>query len=53
MSMTDQIVNTLLEPSFMIALLVALAVFATVFTVIPAFGGDPLKARMKIGRAGA
>jgi tight adherence protein C len=47
MSMTDQIVNTLFDPSFMLALLVGLAVFATVFTLIPAFGGSPLKARMK------
>jgi tight adherence protein C len=47
MSMTDQIVNTIFDPGFMIALLVGLAVFATVFTLIPAFGGDPLKARMK------
>jgi len=47
MSMTDQIVNTLFDPGFMVALLVGLAVFATVFTVIPAFGGDPLKARMR------
>lgn len=47
MSMTDQIVSTLFDPGFMVALLVGLAVFATVFTLIPAFGGDPLKARMR------
>lgn len=47
MSMTDQIVNTLFDPTFMVALLVGLAVFATVFTLIPAFGGDPLKSRMR------
>jgi len=45
--MTDQIVRTLFEPGFLIALLVAIAVFATVFTALPALGGDPLKARMK------
>ncbi|NMG40513.1 type II secretion system F family protein [Chelativorans sp. ZYF759] len=45
--MTDQIVNTLFDPTFMVALLVGLAVFATVFTLIPAFGGDPLKSRMR------
>ncbi|MGY6709299.1 MAG: type II secretion system F family protein [Rhizobiaceae bacterium] len=45
--MTEQIVNTLFDPGFMVALLVGLAVFATVFTLIPAFGGDPLKARMR------
>ena len=47
MSMTEQIVNTLFDPTFMVALLVGLAVFATVFTLIPAFGGDPLKSRMR------
>jgi tight adherence protein C len=47
MSMTDQIVNTLFDPGFMVALLIGLAVFATVFTLIPAFGGNPLKARMR------
>ncbi|WP_367716469.1 type II secretion system F family protein [Nitratireductor sp. GISD-1A_MAKvit] len=40
-------VGSFLEPSFLIAILVAVAVFATVFTLLPAFGGDPLKARMK------
>ena len=45
--MTDQIVKSLTDPAFLIALLVAVAVFATVFTVMPALGGDPLKARMK------
>ncbi|TKT74961.1 type II secretion system F family protein [Aquamicrobium sp. LC103] len=45
--MTEQIVKSLTDPSFLIALLVAVAVFATVFTALPAFGGDPLKARMK------
>ena len=47
MSMTDQIVNTLFDPGFMVSLLIGLAVFATVFTLIPAFGGNPLKSRMK------
>ncbi|MGB3386790.1 MAG: type II secretion system F family protein [Pseudaminobacter sp.] len=45
--MTDQIVKSLTDPAFLIALLVAIAVFATVFTVMPALTGDPLKARMK------
>lgn len=45
--MTDQIVRSLTDPAFLIALLVAIAVFATVFTVMPALTGDPLKARMK------
>jgi len=45
--MTDQIVRTLFEPGFLMALLVAIAVFATVFTALQALGGDPLKSRMK------
>ena len=45
--MTDQIVKSLTDPAFLIALLVSIAVFATVFTVMPALGGNQLKARMK------
>ena len=45
--MTDQVVKALTDPSFLIAILVSIAVFATVFTVLPAFGGNPLKSRMK------
>ena len=45
--MSDQIIKALSEPSFIIALLVAVAVFATVFTLLPALGGNELKARMK------
>ena len=45
--MTGQVVKTLTDPSFLIALLVGIAVFATAFTLLPAFGGSPLKARMK------
>ena len=45
--MTDQVVKTFTDPAFLIALLVGIAVFATAFTLIPAFGGDPLKSRMK------
>ena len=45
--MTDQIVKSLTDPSFLIALLVSVAVFATVFTLLPALGGNQLKARMK------
>src|SRR5690606_6520603 len=40
-------IKTLVDPSFLIALLVAVAVFATMITLLPAFGGNPLKARMK------
>ena len=45
--MTDQVVKTLTDPSFLIALLVGIAVFATVFTLLPALGGNQLKSRMK------
>lgn len=45
--MTDQIVKSLTDPSFLIALLVAVAVFATVFTVLPSLSGNPLKGRMR------
>lgn len=45
--MSDQVVKALLDPSFLIAMLVAIAVFATVFTVLPALGGNPMKTRMK------
>jgi tight adherence protein C len=45
--MTDQLIRQITEPGFLIALLVAVAVFATVFTLMPAFGGDPMKNRMK------
>jgi tight adherence protein C len=45
--MIDQIMNSVIDPSFMIALVISIAVFVTVFTALPAFGGDPLKSRMK------
>ena len=45
--MTEQVVKTLTDPSFLIAMLVGIAVFATVFTLMPAFGGTSLKSRMK------
>lgn len=45
--MTDQVVKSLTDPSFLIALLVGIAVFATVFTAMPSLIGNPLKARMK------
>ena len=45
--MTDQVVKALTDPSFLIALLVGIAVFATVFTAMPSLMGNPLKARMK------
>ncbi|MBN9274108.1 MAG: type II secretion system F family protein, partial [Mesorhizobium sp.] len=45
--MTEHVVKTLTDPSFLIAMLVAIAVFATVFTLLPALGGNQLKSRMK------
>ncbi|HEU4986438.1 MAG TPA: type II secretion system F family protein [Rhizobiaceae bacterium] len=45
--MSETIVSSFSDPSFLLALLVSVAVFATVFTVLPAFGGDGLKSRMK------
>jgi len=44
---TDQIASSIFDPAFIIALLVGVAVFATVFTLIPSFGGNELKSRMK------
>lgn len=41
------IVRTLTDPAFLIALLVGVAVFATMLTLVPALGGNPLKSRMK------
>ncbi len=41
------IAKTLTDPALLIAVLVSIAVFATVYTLLPAFGGNPLKARMK------
>ena len=45
--MTDQVIKSITDPAFLIALLVAIAVFATVFTVMPSFSGNQLQARMK------
>ena len=45
--MIDQVVKAILDPGFLIALLVGIAVFATFFTAMPALSGNQLKARMK------
>src|SRR5689334_8003549 len=45
--MTDQIVKSLSDPAFLIAMLVSVAVFATLVTLLPALSGDPLRARLK------
>lgn len=45
--MIEQISEAVTDPSFMISLVVAIAVFVTMFTALPALGGNPLKSRMK------
>lgn len=45
--MTSFVMTTLTDPGFLVTVLVMIAVFATLYTALPAFGGDPLKARMK------
>ena len=45
--MIDQVMKAVLDPSFLIALLVGISVFATIFTALPALGGNPLRNRMK------
>ncbi len=45
--MTDQIAKSLFDPSFLIAILVSISVFATIFMVVPVFGRPNLNQRMK------
>ncbi|MHB2266637.1 type II secretion system F family protein [Aliihoeflea sp. PC F10.4] len=45
--MTGSVVSVVTDPSFLLAVLVSVAVFATLFTALPALSGNPLKARMK------
>lgn len=45
--MSDSVVAAVTDPSFLIAMLVAVAVFATLLTLLPAFGGNSMKSRMK------
>ncbi|MFC5385128.1 type II secretion system F family protein [Aquamicrobium segne] len=45
--MSAQAIKTLTDPTFVMAMLIGIAVFATILTLIPAFGRDPLKSRMK------
>jgi tight adherence protein C len=45
--MMSQLSKSISDPAFLIALFVGIAVFATLFTLIPAFGGNQLKTRMK------
>lgn len=45
--MSESVVKAVTDPSFMIAMLVAVAVFATMLTLMPALSGNSMKARMK------
>jgi tight adherence protein C len=45
--MIAQVTKAIYDPGFVIALLVGIAVFATLFTALPALGGNGLKARMR------
>ncbi len=45
--MTDQIAKSLFDPAFLFAIFVSIAVFATIFTVIPVFGRSNMNQRMK------
>ena len=46
--MSDDLVNLLTSPQFVIAILVSVSVFATLFTILtPMLGGNELKSRMK------
>jgi len=43
----DTFAKSLSDPAFLIAVLVGVAVFATMLTLVPSFGGPNLKSRMK------
>ena len=45
--MTDLVARTITDPAFLVAMLVAVAVFATIFTLMPNMNGPSLKTRMK------
>lgn len=46
--MSDDLVNLLTSPQFVIAILVSVSVFATLFTILtPMLGGNELRSRMK------
>ena len=45
--MSDQIVRQLFDPTFLIIILVSVAVFATIFTLVPVFGRSNMNQRMK------
>ena len=45
--MMSQLSKSIADPAFLIALFTGIAVFATLFTLMPAFGGNALKTRMR------
>jgi len=45
--MMTQLSKSLSDPAFLIAVFVGIAVFATLFTLMPSFAGNTLKSRMK------
>ena len=45
--MIKLVADAVTDPSFVAALVVSIAVFVTVMTLMPSLSGDPLKARMK------
>lgn len=45
--MTSFVMSSLTDPTFLATILIMVAVFASLYTLLPAIGGDPLKARMK------
>lgn len=45
--MIGQLAKSISDPAFLIAVFVGIAVFATIFTLLPALAGNQLKTRMK------
>ena len=45
--MSESVIKAITDPAFVVALLVAIAVFATLLTLLPALGGNSMKSRMK------
>ncbi|MGC4024488.1 MAG: type II secretion system F family protein [Mesorhizobium sp.] len=45
--MTDYVFSSLTDGSFLVSLFVAIAVFASLLTIVPSFGGNTLQSRMK------
>ncbi|MBX3578267.1 MAG: type II secretion system F family protein [Rhizobiaceae bacterium] len=45
--MVAQVMKSLTDPAFLVALFVGIAVFATAFTLLPSLSGNSMKSRMK------